>query len=403
MMTLTTRCCIVGGGPAGIMLGYLLARAGVEVIVIEKYGDFFRDFRGDTIHPSTMDNLHELGLLDKFLSLPHQMTKKMTAHIGDEEITVADFSYLGTKSRYIAFVPQWDFLTFISAEAKKFETFTLLMQTEATELILDKGAVVGIQAKGTEGDIEIRAELVIGSDGRHSVTREKAGLRVVELGSPIDVLWFKLSAREIDPEQSFGFADHGKVLIALDRGEYWQCAYLIAKGAYETIREQGLEKFRFEIARLAPFLSPSVVELKDWEQVKLLSVTVDRVEEWQKDGLLLIGDAAHAMSPIGGVGINLAIQDAIASANVLVPAFRAGKPTTHDTRKVQERRYAPTKRMQKLQVFLQNKMLLPFLSERGHVKVPFFLRLFQWIPPLRAIPANIIGLGFRPERIKILF
>jgi len=385
------------------MLGYLLARAGIEVIVLEKWPDFFRDFRGDTIHPSTLQNLHELGILDTFLQLPHQKTRKMTGHIGDEEITVADFSWLSTRCPYIAFIPQWDFLNFLAAEAKKLETFTLLMQTEATDLIAEEGKVVGVKAKGPEGDIEIRAQLVVGADGRHSTVREKAGLKVKELGAPIDVLWFRLSSRATDPEQSFGFIDDGKVLVTLDRGDYWQCAFIINKGDFEHIKDDGLEKFRFMIARLAPFISPSVVELDDWDKVKLLSVTVDRLEEWQKPGLVMIGDAAHAMSPLGGVGINLAIQDAVAAGNILVPAFRKGIPDEHTTKKIQERREFPTKMMQRLQVFLQNRVLIPYLHTHGHLKVPWFLRMFQKFPPLRAIPARIVGLGFRPEHVKIDF
>ena len=400
MQKLVTRCCIAGGGPAGVMLGYLLARAGISVVVLEKWPDFFRDFRGDTIHPSTMQNLSELGLLDQFLKLPHQKTRRMVGHFGNEEVTIADFSYLSTPEPYIAFLPQWDFLNFIAGEAKRYPHFKLLMHTEAIHLIEEDGVVVGITAQGPDGPIEIRSDLVVGADGRHSIVRAQSGLKSVETGVPIDVLWFRLSARTSDPERSFGFVDDGKAMITLDRGDYWQCAFIIAKGQFEEIKAQGLEKFRMSIARLAPTLSSSVSELQNWEQVKFLEVKIDRLEKWHKPGLLMIGDAAHAMSPIGGVGINLAIQDAVAAANVLVPAFRAGVPTEEDCAKIQERRTMPTRRTQRLQVFLQDHFLTPYLKTHGRPRLPWQLRLLQTIPLLRGIPAYFVGIGFQPEHVR---
>ena len=401
MQTIKTRCCIAGGGPAGIMLGYLLARNSIDVVVLEKWPDFFRDFRGDTIHPSTMENLHELGILEKFLKLPHQKTRQMVGEIGGEEIIMADFSWLNVRCPYIAFIPQWDFLNFLTSEAKQFTSFKILMETDAIDLIEENGKVVGVKAKNKEGGFEIRAELVIGADGRHSTVREKSGLQSVATGVPIDVLWFHLSARESDPEQSFGFLDEGKALVTLDRGDYWQCGFLIPKGDFERIKSEGLEKFRMTIARLAPHLSPSVGEIKDWEQVKFLSVTIDHLEKWYKPGLLMIGDAAHAMSPLGGVGINVAIQDAIAAGNILVPAFKEGVPTEADCARVQKRRTFPVRVIQRLQVFMQDRFLEPYLhTQRRITKLPWLLRIFQRLPFLRYIPARLVGIGFRPEHIS---
>ncbi len=402
MQNLSTRCVIAGGGPAGIMLAYLLVRAGIEVVVLEKWPDFFRDFRGDTIHPSTMQNLHELGLLEKFLKLPHQKTRRMTLKIGEEDVTVADFEHVRTRCPYIAFIPQWDFLNFIAGEAKQYPSFNLLMHTEAMNLIEEGGRVVGVKAQGPDGPIDIRAELVIGADGRHSTLREKSGLTCVKSGVPIDVLWFRLSASGKDPEQSFGYVDEGKALVTLDRGDYWQCALIIAKGDFEHIKNDGLEKFRMMIARLAPSFSNAVRELTDWEKVKFLSVTIDHLTKWHKPGLLFIGDAAHAMSPMGGVGINLAVQDAVAAANILVPAFKKGTPAEADSAAVQRRRWFPTRMTQRLQVFMQDRFLQPYLHSAAHIRrAPWQLHLLARIPLLRAIPARIVGIGFRPEHVKI--
>jgi 2-polyprenyl-6-methoxyphenol hydroxylase-like FAD-dependent oxidoreductase len=395
---LETRCCIAGGGPAGVMLGYLLARAGIDVLVLEKWPNFLRDFRGDTIHPSTLEALGELGLLDDFLRLPHNKTRQMTGHVGGETVTLADFSHLQVP--YIAFIPQSDFLDFLTAQGQKHPAFHLRMETEAFDLIEEGGRIAGVRARTKNEELEIRAELVIGADGRHSTLRERAGLEVEVLSAPIDVLWFRLSSRVQDPEQSFGYIDDGKVLVQLDRGDYWQCAFLIEKGGFAQIEQRGIEAFRAEIAKLSPSLKASLDELTDWNQVRLLSVAVDRLRTWHRDGLLCVGDAAHAMSPLGGVGINLAIQDAIAAANVLVPAFERGTPTDANLAAIQKRRLVPTRLTQRLQVFLQDHVLAPALRSRGHVPVPWPLRLFNWFPVLRRIPARLVGIGFRPEHVS---
>jgi 2-polyprenyl-6-methoxyphenol hydroxylase-like FAD-dependent oxidoreductase len=401
MQTLTARCCIAGGGPAGIMLGYLLARAGIEVIVLEKWPDFFRDFRGDTIHPSTMDVLHELGLLDDFLKLPHEKTRRMTLKIGEEDITVADFAHIQIRNPYIAFIPQWDFLNFMTAHAKKFPHFKLLMHTEAIQLIDENGRVQGMVAQGPDGPVEIRAELTVGADGRHSIVREKSKLPLVETGAPIDVLWFKLPVSGADPEQSFGYINDGIGLVTLDRGDYWQCGLIIQKGDFEHIKKDGIEKFRMMIARLAPHFSSVLREIDDWDKIKLLSVTIDHLTQWYKPGLLVLGDAAHAMSPMGGVGINLAIQDAVAAGNVLIPAFRKGVPSESDCADVQKRRWFPTRMTQRLQVFMQDKFLQPYMRTHKHlVQAPWQLRALNSMPILRSIPARIVGIGFRPEHIR---
>jgi 2-polyprenyl-6-methoxyphenol hydroxylase-like FAD-dependent oxidoreductase len=400
-MHIDTKCCIVGGGPAGVMLGYMLARAGVDVVVLEKWRDFLRDFRGDTIHPSTMEALHELGLLEAFLRLPHNETRQMVGHVGGEQITLADFTHLHVHCPFIAFIPQSDFLDFLAAEGRKYPAFHLHMETEMVDLVGDGDRITGVRARTTEGELEVRAQLVIGADGRHSTVRGRAGLTVDVLDVPIDVLWFRLAARDHDPRRSFGYLDDGKVLVQLDRGDYWQCAFLVEKGGFERIRARGIEAFREDITKLAPFVAPSVGELNDWEQVKLLSVAIDRLRTWYRDGLLMIGDAAHAMSPLGGVGINLAIQDAIAAANILVPAFERGAPTEADLAQVQKRRELPTRLTQRLQVLLQDHVLAPALRRRGHVRAPWPVRLFNWLPVLRRAPARLVGMGFRPEHVAL--
>jgi len=406
MTTHKTRCCIAGGGPAGIMLGYLLARAGIEVTVLEKWPDFFRDFRGDTIHPSTMELLKELGLLDEFLALPHSEMERMTFHFGKKEITVADFRTLRTASRFIAFIPQWDFLTFLATKGKEYPSFHLMMETEATDLLEENGRVVGVKAKsGAENgaeEFEIRADLVVGADGRHSTMREKGGFAVEALGAPIDVLWFRIEKRDADDKQSLGYLDTGSALVMLDRHDYWQCAFIIEKGTLEEVKARGLDVFRERIATLAGLSPDALVEVDSWEKVKFLSVTVDHAQEWARDGLALIGDAAHAMSPIGGVGINYAVQDAVAAANILAPFFanEPGAPSLELLKKIQARRESPTRRMQKLQVFLQDRVLSPALQGSGKLRMPLFLRLISWFPILRRIPTRVIGLGFLPEHVS---
>jgi len=321
---INVRCCIAGGGPAGMVLAYLLARAGIEVLVLEKHADFLRDFRGDTIHPSTLEVMYELGLLEEFLKLPHDELRELSAEINGLQFTVGDFTYVPGHCKFIALMPQWDFLNFIADRAKRYPEFNLRMQAEVTDLILDGDRVIGVRARTQLGPVEIRAELVIGADGRRSVVREKAELEVETFGSPIDVLWMRIPRKPGDPPQTFGHIDSGRILVMIQRNDYWQCAFVIAKGSFAGIREKGLQPFRDDIVRLQPFLRGRENELKSWEDIKLLTVVIDRLKKWHRPGLLCIGDAAHAMSPIGGVGINLAIQDAVAAANILAPAFQRG-------------------------------------------------------------------------------
>lgn len=398
--TLITTCCIVGGGPAGMMLGFLLARAGVDVIVLEKHADFLRDFRGDTIHPSTLELMHELGLLEDFLKRPYAETREVAAQLGDRRYTIADFSRLPTRCRFIAFMPQWDFLDFLATHANRRSTFHLIMQSEATGLIENRGSVTGVRATTPSGPIEINAALTVGADGRHSDIRAAAGLKVHDLGAPMDVLWLRVSKRQGDPSQTFGRFDAGRVLIQIDRGDYWQCAFIIRKGSFDAVRKGGLEALRAEIARLAPHLADRVGELATWDDVKLLTVAVDRLDRWWRPGLLCIGDAAHAMSPVGGVGINLAIQDAVAAANLLHEPLRQGHASDAAVAAVQARRERPTRLTQGVQVTIQNRIIAPLLAATGKVSPPLPLRLLQWFPYLRRIPARAIGLGLLPEHIR---
>ena len=397
---INTRCCIAGGGPAGMMLGYLLARAGVEVIVLEKHADFLRDFRGDTIHPSTLEVMHELGILEEFLKRPHSKVFQAGGQIGDELITLADFSHLPTKCKFIAFMPQWDFLDFIADHGALYPAFNLKMRAEVEELIEEGNRVVGVRAKTSEGPIEIRADLIVGADGRSSVVRERAGLEIEELGAPIDVLWFRLSRLPDDPGQVLGRVVAGKIMVMLNRDSYWQCGYIIAKGALDKLRQRGLEAFRADILSLATFLGDRVGELHDWDEIKLLTVKVDRLRQWYRPGLLCIGDAAHAMSPVGGVGINLAIQDAVAAANILARPLSEGWISPSHLQKVQWRREFPTRVTQWAQVQIQKRVLGRVLGNTQQVSVPWAVRLFKKYPVLRRIPARLIGIGVRPEHVK---
>jgi 2-polyprenyl-6-methoxyphenol hydroxylase-like FAD-dependent oxidoreductase len=397
--TLNTRCCIAGGGPAGMMLGFLLARAGFDVIVLEKHKDFFRDFRGDTIHPSTLELMHELGLLEEFLRLPHSTAPTIKGRYGSLELTIADFRHLPTRCKFIALMPQWDFLNFLADHGRRYRGFHLLMQAEVKDLIEEGGRITGVRATTPKGDLEIRAPLVVGCDGRHSNVRGKAGLEVEELGAPMDVLWFRLSRRSNDPDDTMGIFLPGRIFVMLNRGDYWQCAYVIPKGSIEEVHRRGLERFRTDIASAVPFVAGRLDEIADWEQVKLLTVAVDRLKRWYRSGLLCIGDAAHAMSPIGGVGINLAVQDAVAAANILCEPLNTGAVRDDVLQKVQHRREFPTRVTQRIQLILQNNVIGRALVSHGELKPPLLLRLLRDFPLLRRFPARVLGLGVRPEHV----
>ena len=397
---MSVRCCIAGGGPAGMMLGLLLARAGVDVLVLEKHADFLRDFRGDTLHPSTLEVMHELGLLEGLLGLPHQKVTRLRGQFGDLALTVADFSHLPTQCRFIAFMPQWDFLNFLAKEGARYSTFQLRMRTEVTDLIEEAGVIVGVRAQTANGSLEVRGRLVAGADGRHSVVRARAGLPVEEFGAPMDVLWFRLSRRSSDPEDPIGRFDTGRIFIMLNRGQYWQCGFVIHKGSLDQLQARGLPAFRDNVAQLAPFLADRVGELQDWEAIKLLTVQVDRLRQWYRRGLLCIGDAAHAMSPVGGVGINLAIQDAVAAANLLTGPLRADRLTTEDLRRVQERRDWPTRVTQRVQLFMQDRVIRRVLGSADRLTPPLPIRLLARFPFLARFPARLIGLGVRPEHVN---
>jgi 2-polyprenyl-6-methoxyphenol hydroxylase-like FAD-dependent oxidoreductase len=395
-----TACCIVGGGPAGVMLGFLLARAGVEVMVLEKHKDFFRDFRGDTIHPSTLELMYELGLLEEFLRQPHQQLTQVTAHFGDQVLHIADFSTLPTQCKFIAFMPQWDFLNFLCAHVKKYPQFQIRMETEVTDLLIEGERIVGVKAVTPDGPVEIRADLVVGADGRGSTVRDKAALEVIDLGAPIDVLWFRLTKQPNDPPLAFGFVGAEQFMVLIDRDDYWQCAYIIRKGSFEERRTHGLEGFREDIARCTPFLGSRTGEIKAWDDVRLLSVKVDHLRTWHRDGLLCIGDSAHAMSPVGGVGINLAIQDAVATANLLAEKLRIRQIQEADLRSVQQRREKPARLVQKVQVFLHKHLLERIFDSPDAIAPPLPMQLLETFPKLRSLPARMIGIGFRPEHIQ---
>jgi 2-polyprenyl-6-methoxyphenol hydroxylase-like FAD-dependent oxidoreductase len=394
-----TTCCITGGGPAGIVLGYLLARAGIDVQVLEKHGDFLRDFRGDTVHPSTLEVMHELGLLDDFLKRPHQEVSELAAKIGDYQAMVADFRHLPTHCKFVALMPQWDFLNFLTEKAKQFPTFHLRMKANVTDLIEEDDKVVGVRAETPEGPLEVRANLVIASDGRHSTLRERAGFTVRDFGSPIDVLWMRITRKESDPMIPLGQISAGAILVMIYRGEYWQCAYVIPKGGYDIVRQRGLDAFRARILEISPFLGDRVNELRTWDDIRLLTVKIDRLDRWYKPGLLCIGDAAHAMSPVGGVGINLAIQDAVATANLLAEPLINGTLTPTDLHRVQRRREFPTRITQRIQVFIQERVLNRALQAQQQIKPPRIVRWLKRWPRLRRIPARMVGMGARPEHV----
>jgi 2-polyprenyl-6-methoxyphenol hydroxylase-like FAD-dependent oxidoreductase len=384
-----------------MMLGFLLARAGLDVCVLEKHADFLRDFRGDTIHPSTLELMYELGILEDFLKRPHQEILELGGQVGKDMVTIADFRYMPTHCKFLALMPQWDFLDFIVEQARRYPTFRLMMQAEVVDLIEENGAIVGVVAKTPDGMREIRANLTVGADGRHSVVRERAKLQVMDLGAPMDVFWMRLSRRPTDPAQTFGHVEPGKIFVMLDREDYWQCAYVIPKGRGEEIKSKGLAAFREEIAALSPFFRDRVEELRDWKDISLLMVRVDRLARWYRPGLLCIGDAAHAMSPIGGVGINLAVQDAVAAANILARPMAAGETLTPYLEQVQRRREFPTRVTQRVQLFAQDNVITKVLAGDGPIKVPGILKLLQRWPVLQRIPARAIGMGARPEHVRI--
>jgi 2-polyprenyl-6-methoxyphenol hydroxylase-like FAD-dependent oxidoreductase len=382
-----------------MIAGFLLARAGVEVTVLEKHGDFLRDFRGDTLHPSTLEVMHELGLLDELLRRPHDEATSLAGYVGDVRIPVADFSHLPTHCKFIAIMPQWDFLDFIAEHARRLPTFTLRLNTEVTDLLTAGDAVVGVRAHAPEGPVDIRADLVIAADGRHSIVRERAGLSVQDFGVPIDVLWLRISRRKDDPAFPLGRVSPGHLVVTIDRGDYWQCAFIIRKGAFAATRDRGIAAFRNEFAAAIPFLADRVDEIRSWETIKLLTVSVDRLKEWARPGLLCICDCAHAMSPIGGVGINLAIQDAVATANLLAGPLHDGPVDIALLRRLQKRRWLPTVVTQGVQVFIHRHLLEPILAATRPLKVPFVLRLLQRFPYLRRLPARAVGIGLRPEHV----
>jgi 2-polyprenyl-6-methoxyphenol hydroxylase-like FAD-dependent oxidoreductase len=383
-----------------MMLGYLLARAGVEVLVLEKHSDFLRDFRGDTIHPSTLEVMHELGLLDEFLKLPHQKVYELNAQFGEMRLTIADFRHLPTRCGFVAFMPQWDFLNFLAKKATRYQTFDLKMEAEVVGLIEQSGRIIGVRAKTPDGEIQVHADLVVGADGRTSIVREKARLQAREFGAPMDVLWFRIRRTAEDPAVTMGRFDAGRIFIALNRGDYWQCGYVIAKGQFEEMRRQDFDTFRAAIVKLAPYLQDSIHELRGWDDVKLLTVRVNRLDEWFRLGLLCIGDAAHAMSPVGGVGINLAIQDAVAAANVLFKPLLERQVTMADLGRIQTRRELPTRVTQRLQLAVQDRIIARVLTDTQPLKSPLAVRLLARYPFLRRIPARIIGLGVRPEHVS---
>jgi 2-polyprenyl-6-methoxyphenol hydroxylase-like FAD-dependent oxidoreductase len=393
------QCCIAGGGPAGMMLGFLLARAGIQTLVLEKHVDFFRDFRGDTIHPSTLTLMDELGLLDAFLATPHDEVRTLSARVGTTRLQVVDLRHVPGRCKFIALMPQWDFLNFLASRAKAFPTFHLAMNAEAVDVVYYGDHVAGVRVRTPEGERVVRADLVVAADGRTSTLRARARFAVEDLGAPIDVLWMRLSRREGDPGADFGNIGPGGMLVAIPRGDYYQCAFVIRKGGFDAVKAAGLPAFRADIVRLAPFLADRVDELTDWDQVKLLAVSVDRVRAWAKPGLLCIGDAAHAMSPVGGVGINLAIQDAVATANLLYEPLRRGVPTFEELQTVQRRREFPTKVIQAVQVFIHKAVLTRTLDTKKLEAAPLLLRLIADIPWVRYLPAYFVGIGPRPEHV----
>ncbi|HVX76358.1 MAG TPA: FAD-dependent oxidoreductase [Bradyrhizobium sp.] len=394
-----TRCCIVGGGPAGMMLGYLLGRAGIETVVLEKHADFFRDFRGDTVHPSTLQVMDELGLIDGFLKLPHQELQIMEGQFGSTSLRLADLRRLDAKYPFIAFMPQWDFLNFLRESGKRFPKLDVMMKTEATELIWSGDKVSGVIAHTPEGPVQIHADLTVACDGRHSIVRERARLDVEEIGAPMDVLWFRAGKHADEKERLFARVETGKMMVTFDRGDYWQCAYVIAKGQYDAVKARGLDAFRDDVVAMAPILRRGMADVKSWDDVKLLTVAINRLKRWTRPGLLCIGDAAHAMSPVGGVGVNLAVQDAVATANLLAGKLVHGCPSEEELGAVRERREFPMRMTQRMQVIVQNNVISVALRGDRRMTPPLLLRVVSSVPWLQGLAARFLAIGVRPEHV----
>jgi 2-polyprenyl-6-methoxyphenol hydroxylase-like FAD-dependent oxidoreductase len=383
-----------------MMAGLLLGRAGVRVLVLEKHADFLRDFRGDTIHPSTLEILDELGLYETFLQRPHTKAYRLRGRFGPLETTFADFTHLPTRAKFVALMPQWDFLDFLAQEARRHPEFSLLMQAEATALRSGSGNIVSVDVLTPEGRLEVTCDLVLGCDGRHSIVRRDAGFRVEDLGAPMDVLWFRLPRKQTDSDEPVGSFGNGHILVGINRGDYWQCGFVIAKGTLETVKAKGIETIRNAIADVAPFLTDRTADIQGFDDFRLLTVGVDRLTTWHRPGVLCIGDAAHTMSPIGGVGVNLAIQDAVAAANILADPLREGRLRDADLAAVQARRLRPTQLIQWLQVQIQKRVISGVLGSAGQPDPPLPLRLIARFPILARLPARLLGLGYRRERVK---
>jgi len=383
-----------------MMLGFLLARAGVRVVVLEKHADFLRDFRGDTVHPSTLELIYELGLLDEFLKLPHRTVDRLSLQVGNQRVRLIDLTHLPTQCKFIALMPQWDFLNFLAAHGRRYGQFDLRMRAEATDLIEQTDRVAGVRVKTPDGELTVEADLVVGCDGRHSTIREKAGLQSDDYGAPMDALWFRVTRRDSDGADVFGHIEAGALLVMLDRGDYWQCAFVIPKGGIDRVKADGIEAFRSRVVALSPFLADRVGELKSFDDIKLLSVMVNRLRQWWRPGLICIGDAAHAMSPIGGVGINIAVQDAVAAANRLAAPLKAGTMTSGHLQAIQARRDFPARMTQKIQLTMQNRIIGPALRATREPKPPLLFKLFDAFPVLRRIPARLLAIGIQPEHVQ---
>jgi len=400
-----THCCIVGGGPAGMMLGYLLGRAGIETLVLEKHADFFRDFRGDTVHPSTLQVMDELGLIAGFLKLPHQRLQKIEGKFGDESVRIGDLGRLHVKYPFIAMMPQWDFLNFLRESGKRFASLKVMMNANATDLVWSDGRVVGVKADAPDGPVEIRAALTVGCDGRHSTVRQAAGLEVEDIGAPMDVLWFRVGRHKGETERLFARVQTGKMLVTFDRGDYWQCAYVIPKGQFDAVKMRGLEAFRNDVIAMAPGLRSGIADVASWDDVKLLTVAINRLKRWTRPGLLCIGDAAHAMSPVGGVGVNLAVQDAVATANLLAVKLvamrdRNGCPSEQELDEVRRRRAFAVRMTQAMQVVVQNRLIsMAIKPGERPLRVPLILRVISAVPYLQGMTARFVAVGVRPEHV----